>query len=100
MSEVEPTVEPGSESEYILNRLYSEWERQFIAKNVDYKNNANRLGLSGAYVDVDRKVAKLKRALWYGQKLNGEQPREILMDLIGHCFLIIAAIDRGVKIKE
>jgi len=93
-------IEPGTEVSYIFDKVYPEWRETFLAKGADYGDNANKLGLSGAYVDIDRKVAKLKRALWYGQQLNGEQPREILMDMIGHCFLIIAAIDRGVKIKE
>jgi hypothetical protein len=82
------------DGEYILEHLEPEWREQFIVKNTDYGDDANRLGLKGAFVDVYRKTGKLKRALWDDQPLTGEQPREILMDLVGHCFLIIAAIDK------
>lgn len=85
---------------YIMTKLLPEWEERFRAKQRDYGNDANQLGLSGAFVDVWRKAGKLKRALWDGQKLVGEQPREILMDLVGHCFLIIAQMDSISHTKE
>lgn len=79
---------------YILETLIPEWVEKFTEKNKDYGNDANRLGTRGAFVDIYRKVGKLKRAIWDGQELKGEQPREILLDLVGHCFLTIASIDR------
>jgi hypothetical protein len=85
------------DGEYIVNRLVGEWQDKFIEKQHDYGDDANQLGLAGAFVDIHRKSAKLKRALWDHQVLIGEQPREILLDLIGHCFLTIALIDREDK---
>jgi len=83
----------SSDGQYIMAVLMPEWADQFVTKNLDYKDDANRLGVKGAFVDIYRKTGKLKRAIWDGQVLEGEQPREILVDLIGHCFLTIAAID-------
>lgn len=82
------------DGQHIMGVLLPEWEAMFLRKQKDYGNDANRLGVKGAFVDIHRKEGKLKRAIWDGQKLEGEQPREILMDLIGHCFLTICAIDQ------
>lgn len=57
--------------------------------------NADVLGAQGQYAELWRKMAKLKKALWDGKELIGEQPREILLDFIGHCFLAIDMLDRG-----
>jgi hypothetical protein len=81
------------DGQYIVGTLLPEWLEQFRGKQGDYKDDANRLGVKGAFVDIHRKEGKVKRALWDGHELKGEQPREILLDLIGHCFLTIAAID-------
>lgn len=82
------------DGQYIMERLLIEWADMFMLKNLSYGSDANRLGVKGAFVDIHRKEGKLKRAIWDGQKLEGEQPREILMDMIGHCFLTITAMDR------
>jgi hypothetical protein len=83
------------DGQHIMAVLLDEWARQFTDKNIDYGGDENKLGVAGAFVDIHRKEGKLKRAIWDGQTLNGEQPREILLDLIGHCFLTIAAIDKA-----
>jgi hypothetical protein len=58
-------------------------------------DNHRELGLPGQYADMWRKIKPLKRALWDGDT-DGfkESPREICMDLIGHCLLTIAMIDQ------
>lgn len=56
--------------------------------------NADVLGARGQYAELWRKMAKLKKSLWDGQALVGEQPREVLLDFIGHCFLAIDMLDR------
>jgi hypothetical protein len=86
-----------SDYQYIMECLLPEWSLHFTNKNIDYADDANRLGTKGAFVDIYRKVGKLKRAIWDGQELQGEQPREILIDLIGHCFLTIASMDQVVS---
>lgn len=58
-------------------------------------NNHNELGLPGQYADIWRKIKPLKRALWDDDSTGmKEGPREICLDLIGHCLLTIAMIDR------
>jgi hypothetical protein len=89
-----------SDFEYIVECLLPEWRARFAEKNVDYGDDANRLGTKGAFVDIYRKVGKLKRAIWDDQELRGEQPREILLDLVGHCFLTIASMDRVLGVSD
>lgn len=79
---------------YIMDRLVPEWSRLFAQKQHDYGENGHEdLGIRAQFVDINRKTHKLRRALWDGVELQGEQPREILMDLIGHCFLTIDLLD-------
>lgn len=66
-------------------------------KNKDYGDNAVALGVKGQFSDIWRKIGKLRTALWDGKELQGEQPEEILMDLIGHCLLTIDLIREGGK---
>lgn len=80
--------------DYIMDDLIPEWQVLFSSKHGDYGDGATYLGTAGQFADIYRKVTKLKRSLWDGEALNGEQPREVLLDLIGHCFLTIDMIDR------
>lgn len=87
-------------NERIITRLVNEWCSHQTAKAKDYNSDAEGiepadvLGLKGQFADIWRKIWKLKKALWDGKELTGEQPREILLDLIGHCFLAIDMLDR------
>lgn len=70
------------------------WLQRFEEKAADYNDTGDLpfephtvLGIRGQFADLWRKVWKLKRALWDGQKLKGEQPIEIIDDLIAHLFL-------------
>jgi hypothetical protein len=69
--------------------LLQEWVTLFIGKQKDYGDSADDLGAPGQYSELHRKMGKLKKALWDGEALAGEQPDEVLFDLIGHCFLAI-----------
>lgn len=88
----------GADGRYIRFMLMPEFWEQFARKAADYNDNENEnhraLGVRGQFADIWRKIGKLKKALWEGRSLAGEQPREILLDLIAHCFLTIAMIDR------
>lgn len=88
-----------NDHEYIKEVLLSQFAHHAAEKAKDYdsgdgQENHRVLGIRGQFADVWRKIGKLKNALWEGRTLIGEQPREILMDLIGHCFLTIAMMDR------
>lgn len=83
-----PTQEAGEILEHILPNVLE----LFLKKNKDYGDstygdNAMRLGPRAQFVDIWRKVKKLKRAIWDGEDLTGEQPDEIFSDFIGHCLL-------------
>lgn len=69
--------------------LLQEWILRFMEKQKDYKDGADDLGAPGQYAELHRKMGKLRRALWEGEPLVGEPVDEVLMDLIGHCFLAI-----------
>lgn len=84
---------PSDSARYIITKLIPEWTDLFLEKNVDYGDDANRNGLIGQFCDLDRKMIKLRRAWMDNKALVGEQPREIAMDLIGHCFLAIKMLD-------
>ena len=81
-----------------LETLLREVKQHQQQKQQDYDANDGfpshkLLGLRGQFSDIWRKIPKLYKALWLGQKLTGEQPREILLDLIGHCLLSIDLLD-------
>ncbi len=70
------------------------WLQRFEEKAADYNDTGDLpfephtvLGIRGQFADLWRKVWKLKRALWDGQKLNGKQPIENIDELIAHLFL-------------
>ena len=89
-------------NERIREVLVPEFLKHQETKAADYNGslipgveNADVLGAQGQYAELWRKMAKLKKALWDGKELIGEQPREILLDFIGHCFLAIDMLDRA-----
>lgn len=73
----------------IFERYLPEWAELFLEKSTDYgEAGYNGLGAKGQFVDINRKVTKLRRAIWEGHELIGEQVPEILNDLISHCLLM------------
>lgn len=75
---------------FIYEVLLPEFLERFFAKNADYGDQHRRgLGVAAEYVGIHRKIEKLKAALWDGQEMNGEDAREMLMDLIGQCFIVL-----------
>lgn len=70
----------------------------YLGKSRDYGGSLGDmigLGTKAAFVDIWRKVGKLKRAMWDGQKMVGEQVDEILADLVGHVLIILDGMKRG-----
>jgi hypothetical protein len=78
----------------IVEELVPEWVAYFAAKNAGYGDMHQDLGVRAQYVDLHRKTRKLKRAFWDNEDIGDETPREVAMDLIGHCFLAICLIDQ------
>lgn len=82
------------EARDIVERLAPEWQALFLAKNANYGEHADDLGVRGQYADIHRKTTLLRRALWDGEELRFESAREVCFDLIGHLFLTIAKLDK------
>jgi hypothetical protein len=93
----QPEDNDPADMRYIRDFLVAEWWEQFHAKAEDYNDGAHEnhkvLGIRGQFSDMWRKMGKLKKSIWDGKPLASEQPREIIQDLIGHCFLTLAMID-------
>lgn len=62
---------------------------RFLRKASDYGLLFYELGVRGQYSDMHRKMHKLRKALWDAETLVGEQPDEILQDLIGNCLIAL-----------
>lgn len=71
----------------MTERILGKVVQRFLTKSVDYGDVFNELGLAGQYSDMHRKMYKLKRAMWEGRPLKGEQPEEILEDLLGNILI-------------
>jgi hypothetical protein len=84
-----------SPAEYILGELLQEWAESFARNNGEYGDLHQELGVRAQYVDMHRKMGKFRRAVWDGVDTSAwrEGPREIIMDLIGHCFLTLQLMD-------
>jgi len=90
---IEVANPPTHQAERILLGVLPKVLELFLNKNKDYGDDFDefKLGAKGQFVDIWRKVGKLKLALWDGKELAGEQVPEIMMDLIGH--LLLALLD-------
>lgn len=78
----------------IIDRLLPEWWALFKEKNNEYGTHDDDLGMKGQYADMHRKMKKLRNNLWNGEILTHEQPREVILDLIGHLFLTLTKGDK------
>jgi hypothetical protein len=85
--------------------LVQEWIEHFTTKAQDYNSepipgfpegfeNADVLGVQGQFAEIWRKIWKLYKGMWKGEQLKGEPTREVLLDMISHCFLAIDMLDR------
>lgn len=87
-----PHTEQG---ERIASDLMPQWWEHFNAKNKDYGDAPHELGAKGEYAELYKKMRKLKRGLWDGEELAGEQVDEVLLDMIAHCFLALDMLSEG-----
>jgi hypothetical protein len=87
-----PQVPATPEAEYIVEHLVREWLDSFLAKNRKYKDVDQSLGARGVFPDVNRKVGILKSRVWNDERHAPaeESTDEVIMDLIGHLFLMLA----------
>lgn len=87
---------------YIFGELVPQWEKMFAAKNAGYGEYEGELGPLGEAVEIWRKAKKLKRAFINGVDTSewDESPREVVMDMIGHLFLLAFVIDEGLELSD
>lgn len=85
---------PNKVAREVITGVLPEVLNLWLQKCADYGGDAGDafpdiLGAKGSFADIWRKVWKLKRSLWDGEQLKFEQPREIMMDLIGTLLLTL-----------
>ena len=85
---------PTPEADLIVNHLLAQWLDLFLEKNSKYKA-VRQLGARGVFPDVNRKVGILEARVWNGENVPGESTERVIMDLIGHLFLMWANLERG-----
>lgn len=74
----------------IVSVYLPEWLSLFLRKNKQYAHLAEAtLGDRAMFVDVWRKVNALKLLIWDEEDAGTEPTEEIILDLIGHLFLIL-----------
>lgn len=86
---------PNEQAHRVLVDILPTLLELYMKKSKDYGGDVGNLadlGPKAAFVDMWRKMGKLKRALWDGVELEGEKPEEIMMDLVGHIFIILDKI--------
>lgn len=94
-----PATRPSDDVGHMVEVIAADALAMFVSKAADYGDDsfstANLLGEAGQFAELYRKLGKLYGPMWQGKELAHEQPREILMDLIGHCLLAINYIDQA-----
>jgi hypothetical protein len=82
---------------YVFAELLPEWEKLFETKNAGYGEYDGELGPMGEVVELHRKLGKLKRAFLEKADTSNwdESPREVVLDMIGHCFLLLYVLDEA-----
>lgn len=88
---------PTAQAADIFRRLLPEWADLFLRKNEQYKNVDNKLGAAGVFPDVYRKVGALRGRVWDNEPTpdGAEETREVILDLIGHLFLMLHMLEEG-----
>jgi hypothetical protein len=76
----------------MINQILPAAMLRFRSKSSDYGDVFLDLGMAGQYSDMHRKMHKLKKFMWEGQRLKGEPPTEILEDLIGNALISLYLI--------
>jgi hypothetical protein len=98
---VEYRIENIPDSEQILEIMTAILPRAvelYLKKTKDYGGVSGGLGPKAPFVDMWRKMIKLKRSLWEGEELQFEQPSEVLRDMIGTVLNILVELpEHGIK---
>lgn len=88
---------PTSQASDICQRLVPEWMALFLQKNLKYRKVSNDLGPRGVFPDINRKHGIIRDRVWDGSEPVGEPTREVILDQIGHLFLMLHMMDQEEK---
>ena len=88
---IEITNAPTQEARDILTKILPQVLEAWLLKNKDYgdSDDLKSLGAKAEFVRLWNKMMKLKRSLWEGQELSGEQEAEIMGDMVAHLLLAL-----------
>lgn len=76
-------------TERIMDQVLPGVISRMVEKEKDYGPEGYQyLGSKGQFSDMSRKMLKLKRAVWDGQTMVGEDIDEMLDDIIAHALLM------------
>jgi uncharacterized LabA/DUF88 family protein len=80
----------------ITEVLMPEFRKHFTDWNQEYSTQERDLGLRAEFVNLWRKTKKVKAAVWDGADTLAwrEGLRIILMEIIGHAFLMLFDLDK------
>lgn len=95
----------GEQAEHIVHDVLPRVIELFLLKCKDYSredgfNWAEVLGDKAQFVDLWRKTSKLYNGLWEDRTMGGEPVEEIVMDMIGHCLLILEMRTRATGYRQ
>lgn len=86
---VEEAMQVNPQFKRIINQHLSRFIEKFADAAIDYRDDGEELGIKAQFVDLNRKMGKLRRFMWDGIPLRREQPDEVVLDLIAHLFLTL-----------
>jgi hypothetical protein len=84
----------------MVNTILPTSIQRFRNKSSDYGDVFKELGLAGQYSDMHRKMHKLKKVMWEGRSLKGEQAEEILHDLLGNILISLWLLANDEETKD
>lgn len=83
----------------LLTNDFERFITLFNERTIEYGDHAFLLGSRGQFADMSRKMGKLKTGVWDDNQsaLVSEGVEEVVLDMIGHCFLTLQCLRREGK---
>lgn len=83
----------------LLTNDFERFIQLFNERTIEYGDHAFLLGSRGQFADMSRKMGKLKTGIWDDNHgaLVSEGVEEVVLDMIGHCFLTLQCLRREGK---
>jgi len=84
---------PTRQAYDICERLIPETRELFLRNNRKYRRVGNELGSRGVIPDINRKHGVILSRVWDGAEVVGEDTRTLIMEQVGHLFLLLHMLD-------